>query len=460
MSFTQTQKNDQTLAQYLAGWASNLEYAQIPQPVINICKKALLDVVAVGIAGQSSRVSQQAQILANRFFSQADQPQALLFNGEVTSAKKAAYCNAVSAHALDMDDTCFAGIVHASVLIGPAILAFAQANQNSGEQVLTTFAVGSEITYSLGQAVGSSLYDNDCWPTGLLGVIGTAAAIAKLNGADQQVIARAIAFAALSAAPFRCMQGTDSKPLLVGETVKRAIDAVEIAQTDVGIPLNVFEMPESPLKVTVGDCFDCKQIMQLGQQWRLIDPGLVIKLFPLCSCAQPAVETLINIIKENNLNDQNIESISVLTTSMVKKTLRFDLPVDENQAMFSLIYPLACVLIDNTVKPKHISLASIARDDLKSAMKKITYAVDDISFNLNESPEAAIVTVKTHQGEEFTSKKLYPTGDPRSGATKSQFRAKIQTCLDGKIDVDKFINAFDNMVHTKNINQLTDHFKG
>jgi len=200
--------------------------------------------------------------------------------------------------------------------------------------------------------------------------------------------------------------------------------------------------------------------MQLGEHWRLIDPGLVIKLFPLCSCAQTSVEGLIEIMQDNDLENEQIESVSILTTSMVKKTLRFDSPEDENQAMFSLTYPLACVLVDKTVRAEHISHRSISRDVIKSAKSKISYEIDDGLFNLELSPEAAIVTVKTHSGDKFDCKKLYPTGDPRSPATKAQVRSKIESCLDSKINVDKFILAFDNIDNTKNINELTNHFKG
>ena len=459
MSYSQEHIQSQSLVWYLANRAYNFEYSRLPQAVVNICKRALLDVTAVGIAGSETQVGKTAEVLARQFFN--DQKQnASLFNGEQCSAKQAAYTNAVMAHALDMDDTCFAGIVHASVLIGPAVLALAEANQNSGEQVLTAFAVGSEITYALGTAVGSSLYENDWWPTGLLGVIGTAAALSKLKGLDEQIIARSIAFAVANATPFRCMQGTDSKPLLVGETVKRAIDAVEIAQTNLTVPLDVFEKTESPFNVTVSKKFDRQSVMQLGEQWRLIDPGLVIKLFPLCSCAQTSVEALIEIMHQNNLDQNDIESVSVTTTNMVLKTLQFDEPQDENQAMFSLTYPLACVLIDNDVKPEHISLNSINRADLKSVMTKINYQADDDLFDLDESPEAAIIKVKTNQGETFELKRLYPIGDPRSPVSQVQFRNKIKTCVGTKINVDKFINAFENIDNTNNINELTNHFKG
>ncbi len=451
--------NCQPLAQFCANWAENLDYSLLPEAVVGVCKKALLDVTAVGIAGFNTRVSQSAQALAPRFFAE-QQPSVSLFNGEKRDYKQAAYCNTVAAHALDMDDTSYAGIVHATVVIAPILIAYAQASNKSGKELLTAFAVGSEIAYGLGTAVGSTLYENDFWPTGVLGVIGAAAALAKLQQLDERVITRAIAFAALNASPFRCMQGTDAKPLVAGEVVKRAIDAVEIAQTDVSIPLDVMERHEGPFKVTTGGRFDQSQALQLGAYWRLLDPGLAIKLFPLCSCAQTSVEALMHLMASNHLTKTDIESVSVQTTTMVVKTLRFDQPQEENQAMFSLTYPLACAWIDGTVTPNHIQLDSINRPDLHCAMEKISYSANDALFDLNLTPEAAIVSIRTNQGKVIKHTCLYPTGDPRAPATQSQFENKIKTCLGDKINVDKFIKAFENIETLENVTDLSNHFKG
>ena len=450
---------NQSLIQYCVDWADGVDYSQLPEPVVDVCKKALLDVAAVGVAGFNSPASQAAQILVAQFFID-QQPSASLFNGEKCGYQHAAYCNAVAAHALDMDDTCYAGIVHASVIIAPVVIAYAQANNKSGKQLITAFVAGSEIAYALGAAVGPALYKNDYWPTGVLGVIGAAAALAKLKGLDQQTIARAIAFAALNASPFRCMHGTDAKALAVGETVRRAIDAVAIAQTNVSIPLDIMERNESPLTVTTAGQPDYKQAMQLGLCWRLLDPGLVIKLFPLCSCAQTSVEALLQLMESNHLEKTDIESIFVQTTSMVAKTLSFDQPEEQNQAMFSLTYPLACVWLDGDVTPAHIDLDSINRADIKQVMSKISYRVNDNLFDLNQNPEAAIVTVRTHQGEIIEQTCLYPTGDPRSPATQSQFEDKIKKCLNDKINVDKFIRAFENIEVLENLSELSNHFKG
>ncbi len=447
------------MAQYLANWAYNLEYSQLPRVISNISKKALLDVSAVGVAGSKTQAGKTAEVLARRFFNSQEQNTSL-FNGEQFSVKQAAYANAVAAHALDMDDTCYAGIVHATVVIAPLVLAYAEADNKSGKELLVAFIAGSEITYALGLAVGSSLYENNFWPTSVLAVIGAAAALAKLKGLNERTIARAIAFAALNISPLRCMHGTDAKPLAVGETVKRAIDAVEISQSDASVPIDVFERTEGPFNLIAGKKFNRQSALQLGEQWCLIDPGLVIKLFPLCSCAQTSVEALIGIMQQNKIDQNDIESVSITTTSMVLKTLRFDDPQDENQAMFSLPYALACVLIDNDVKPEHISQDSLNRADLQAAMEKISYQISDNLFNLDESPEAACVKVKMNHGEIFELKRLYPTGDPRCPATQTQFGNKIKTCVRGKINIDKFINAFENIENTKNINELTNHFKG
>ncbi len=234
------------LATYLGDWCAGLRAADLPEAVAGAARRAVLDTLAVGIAGRSTRVGEEACRLAERR-SDDRATRARAWLGARLTPDWAAFANATAAHALDFDDTCFAGTMHGSAVIFPAALAAAEARGASGADLLAAFVAGSEVAYALGATVGASLYDRGWWPTGLLCGAGAAAAVAKLAGSDGEGAARAIAFAALDASGCRALLGTDAKPLGVGLAARRGFESHWLAETGASVPLDLFEQPLGPL---------------------------------------------------------------------------------------------------------------------------------------------------------------------------------------------------------------------
>ena len=71
----------------------------------------------------------------------------------------AAFVNGASAHSLEFDDNCYAGVVHGSAVVFPAVLAFAQHKALSGLDLLKSFVVGLEIEFAVAKAFSNSVYD-------------------------------------------------------------------------------------------------------------------------------------------------------------------------------------------------------------------------------------------------------------------------------------------------------------
>ncbi len=414
------------LSEYLGDWAQSVDCTDVPALVRDIARAAILDTAAVGVAGTQTRVGQLAHSLAP-----IDPAPAIskTWTGTVLPASSAAYVNAACCHALDMDDTCFSGIIHGSSVILAVVLAAAQADNKSGSDVLDAFIVGSEIAYVLGATVGSELYDRGFWPTGVFAGIGAVAGLARLSALSSAETAQAIAFAGCLSNPYRTVIGSDAKPLILGETAYGAFRALALAQSNASAPMDLFERDDGPLAVLIGDQYSPNNARRLGQTWSLKTPGLVIKSYPLCSSAQSAVGALKEILDQHEISVGNVTSIAVSTTQMVVDILRYRVPETETEAMFSLPYALACMLIDNSVDPAHISEESIQRPDVAAAIDKISVSVDSERFQIAENPEAAHVVVKRNDGVVFEATCLHALGDPRNPLSHAEFEKKIAVCL-------------------------------
>ena len=108
------------------------------------------------------------------------------------TAPGAALANGASAHALDFDDNSYAGVVHGSAVVFPAVLAVAQRIEASGAELLQGFVAGLEVEFALGLALTEAFYDRGWWTTSALGAMGAAAGVARVTDLDAEATARAI----------------------------------------------------------------------------------------------------------------------------------------------------------------------------------------------------------------------------------------------------------------------------
>lgn len=420
-----------TLAEHIGSWAAGMTARDVPAVVRGIAGNALIDTLAVAVAGSSTRIGCQAFALAADAGGYRTEGHATAIGQEdMLPARHAAFTNATCAHALDMDDTCFAGIAHGSAVVLPAALAACEAVNASGLRLLEAFVAGSEVAYAVGAAAGPAFYETGWWPSGLVGGIGAAAAVARVQELDGAQTAAAIAFAAVLQNGYRAVLGTDAKPLGIGRLAEIGFEAVRLAKAGVSAPLDILERREGLLNLTIGTSAQPDRVREIGTVWRMSDPGLVLKAYPLCSCAQAAAEALHVIMQDNDLTSQDLCEVHVAVTTMIANTLVYDRPANETQAMFSLPYALACIARDGTVNATHISESSIANPELAELMERVSYYPDDGLFDIAAYPEASRIEVGTIDGRSLSRTVLTARGDPRTPMSEADLHAKFRNCVE------------------------------
>ena len=139
-----------TIAAQLAAWATAVQAEDISREVLETARRATVDTLAVALAG--SRAPVVAKLLTACEADLGAEGATAIGCDRRARPETATLVNGTAAHALDFDDTCFAGIVHGSAAILPALLAAAEAEGADGRAVLTAFVIGSEVVYSLGAA--------------------------------------------------------------------------------------------------------------------------------------------------------------------------------------------------------------------------------------------------------------------------------------------------------------------
>ena len=166
---------------------------EVQQTVKNIMLDGVGDILS-GLASDKGKIGiEMAKLIGGN-------PQSSVFGvGLKTSAPTAAFANSELINGLDFDP-----IPHLSIIILPAILAVAEAEHSSGEELLTALAVGAEVAFRLMSCLSTAVIiaasklgkNPDIFGSNFECIIGAALANAMLMKLDREEMKQAIAIAA------------------------------------------------------------------------------------------------------------------------------------------------------------------------------------------------------------------------------------------------------------------------
>ena len=424
--------SEQTIAEQLANWVTGLDAGAIPPPIRAIARACLIDTIGVAVGGVREPVSGLVR----------DQVTATYARGAATAiggasglcAAGAAFANATAAHALDFDDNCYAGLVHGSAVVAPAVLAAGEAAGISGADALTAFIGGVEVEYALGSALSQSIYDSGWWTTGVLGAIGAAAGAARALRLSAAGTAHALAIAAAGTGGMRACLGSDAKPYLAGRAAEAGVAAATLAQRGATGPLRVFEDSRGLARLFNGGRLDAAIMTTLGRCWRMEAPGIDVKKYPVCLSGHAAADGVLDLLREHGLAEADIASVICTVPPIVASNLTYGIPLTRQQAQFSLPFAAGCMMVFGDITLQHLEGAALADARLQRAMHKVRMVVaQDWAGHVprgvgTSSPEAAVVSIATLDGRKIERFSAWARGSAARPLSAAELDAKFMAC--------------------------------
>src|SRR5690606_17871589 len=220
-----------TITDSVAEFISLTDASSIPAAVREQGRRALLDTIGCALAGTTEPAP---GIVMDMVAAQGERGGSRILASErMASAADAALVNGTAAHALDFDDT-HECIGHPSAPVVPAALAVGELVEAWGADLVTAFRVGGEVECKVGRrlrGLRGSHQIRGFHNTSTFGVIGAAAASARLLGLDVAQTRAALAIAASSASGLRLNFGSMTKPFHVGQAAHDGVVAALLAQS-------------------------------------------------------------------------------------------------------------------------------------------------------------------------------------------------------------------------------------
>lgn len=369
-------------------FAHALSFAALPVGVVAAAKRCLVDGVGVAIAGLETDVADRLKAFVR---DQNDSGSARLFGGsaQTTSPSQAALYFGTCGNALDWDDVQvpdgdarpFGLLMHGTTPLLATVLAAADLLRRertvSGEEFLTAFVAGWEVSGKLALTVTPSHYLNGFHTSATIGTFGCAIAAGKLLGLTAEQMTWSLGHAASLAAGIQASMGTMTKPMHVGWCAARGLEAALLAGAGLDGPDDALDGPRGYLTTTC-DTVDVESVSgRFGNPFVLDSPGVSAKPYPCGAIAHPGMDALKRVMAEQGLTSDDIKHISVSAGSKMWRVISYDFAETPFQAKYCFPFLLAAIALRGAAGRAEFKDAFIVSDACVAFQKLVETKVDD-----------------------------------------------------------------------------------
>ncbi len=314
----------------LARFTVNTRYEDLPGPIVHEAKNLIMDSIGNGLAAITTDPGKIAISLAKDLGGPPES--SIIGTGYKVSCTNAAFANGQLFNALDFDTVMPGG--HTPPYIIPTQLAMAERADASGKDLIVATALGFEVAARVARATPSGMFfdaENRFQLAPREGYakanFGSAAGAGRLLKLNQKQMIDALANAGHMSQVLTWTRGNYSpsrnmmKYGVTGWQNTGAIMAVLFAKMGLEGDTELLDDAEHGFGEFCGyTSFNPEKILsELGQTWDFIQVNY--KKYACCTMLFAPLEVFYDIIHENELRPEDIESVHVLTSPTVESSL-------------------------------------------------------------------------------------------------------------------------------------------
>jgi 2-methylcitrate dehydratase PrpD len=347
---------------------------------------------------------------------------------------------------------------HPSVVLLPPVIALGEKLGASGREILHAYVIGFEVAANLSAASHYVQTEGGFHGTALFGTMGATAAAARLLKltVEQTVMALGIA----GSMPGGVVQnfGTMVKPLHAGMAARNGVLSARLAKkgymgTDV-----IFESKLGFFSAYVGEGnYDLeKAVNGLGHPFRLQD-ALVVKKYPCCGTNHSALDSILSLMRQDNLSFEDIAQVTVEGLPYLSHVLLYPQPEQGINGKFSIHYNVAAAILDGKVVIDSHSDQMLRRPSVKEALGKVHVEVQSRwDPRYTAAPTETPVTIRLKDGRIFTRSTNRHTmhGTPKDPLSRDELVAKFEGNAGLTLAADAVKKAVDLWLHVDEVPKI------
>lgn len=349
---------------------------------------------------------------------QPAQQASLLGRAEKVDIASAALINGISSHTWDFDDTHLKTIIHPAGPVAPAALALAEHLQLSGRELIDALVLGVEVACRVGNAIYPDHYDRGWHITGTTGMLGSAAACARLLGLDTARTQMALGLAASQPIGLREQFGTMTKPFHPGGAARVGLMSALMAKHGFTASKRALEAPRGLLQV-FSDKTDWREITEgLGRTWEI-----ALNTYKPFACGiviHPAIDGCVQLRDQHGIQAEQVAKLQLKVHSLVLELTGKKTPSTGLESKFSVYHSCAVGLLYGQAGEHEYTDEVVNRPEVLALRAKVEAVVDD---RIDEA--AAELLLTTTDGRTIALRVDHAVGSLHKPMSDAQLRAKF-----------------------------------
>jgi 2-methylcitrate dehydratase PrpD len=416
------------LEKRLAGFVTQTGYADLPGVTIDFTKNLILGIVGTAVAGATQLDTDIALNLVQEWGGK-EEATIFVYGGKVP-AYNAAFVNSIMARALDYEDGMPPGVHIGASVIPTAFAAAELAGGCSGKEFIAAVTLGSEITAKLATCSFFDGFD----PTGIVSVIGAAAAAGRIMGLSLMQMRDTLALAFnRSGGSFQSnIDGSLAVASIQGFASQNAIICAQLAQRGITGPENFMEGIYGYLHLYGKDRFTPEDVTRdLGKTF--LFHNALCKKYPSCGCTLSATHAALELVKEKHgFSPGDVKSVEIKVTPYSHKLVGHAFKVGKNprvDAQFNVRYCVANAILRGGSKLEHFEESSIRDQKVLELAEKVSVIPDPAMMEQGtECTLSAHVKIVDKSGiyEKFVEA---APGMPAKPLTNEEHREHFKDCM-------------------------------
>jgi 2-methylcitrate dehydratase len=424
-----------SMADALAGYATDLKYEDLPEDIVRTAKRTILDTFGCAFGGYTAGPGQIAIKLASDV--NAKRGATVLCNGIKTSPDLAAFANGVIIRYLDFNDAFVSfthGAGHPSDTIA-ALLAAAELTGGSGRGLIAATVLSYEIFCKIADTfdyLGSGVDHSTI--TGFAAVVGAS----RLMGLSREQMVHAIGITVGGNTAIR--QGradtlSNWKAFAAADASRKAIFSAQLAQSGMTGPSNVFEgrlgffnlisrKPTTPL--------------QLGEPYGI--RRAFTKRFPLGQFSQTVAQAAVEA-RQFVKNPDEIQEINILVSRSAIKIMADSSdkwrPQTHETADHSIPYAAGLVLMYGRIEPEYYEDPYLHDQRLLELVSRVKCMPSDEADRSEHEFNLCELEIVLKSGERKTVRVEYHRGHFKNPMTDAEMEEKFRSMAQKHLSADR-----------------------
>lgn len=425
--------------------------------VVYLSKRSIIDCFGAMILGSDTDIVRQVKDLAS-----LNGNSTIIGFGTGYSAKDAAFVNGISGHELELDDTSSSNLGHPTVAVLPALLAICEERNCSGLDLIKSFVIATEVECKIGRICARELHKRGWHCSSVTGVIGAAAGCGFLLKLDSDKMKACLGIAASLASGVRENFGTSTKSIHIGKTSENGVVAALLAEKGITSSIHALDGKEGYLTLYTAKSYEPfgKEFAEtLGNNYDICSPGFTLKRYPSCSSTHRAIDAFIDVVEENSINYEDIDSISFGLSEAALRELVTPNPTTGDEAKFSIGFQIALLMLNIENAPKSYNESIIKDERVQEIIAETSMyhepKYDGLPADMGVGP--ALVKIVMKDGKEYTKERVYPVGHLTDPMSDDDIKKKFINCsknIIGEIRTEQLYNTLLNIENISSVREI------